>query len=75
MGHKGRKSYLHELMDMTADHLVRRCAGNLLHLPKGKEFVNTIYGRLCIRLDARSDLLFPLASYLQPFKRTSYLLN
>ena len=75
MGHKGRKSYLHELMDMTADHLVRRCAGNLLHLPKGKEFVNTIYGRLCIRPDARSDLLFPLASYLQPFKRTSYLLN
>ena len=62
-------------MDMTADHLVRRGAGNLLHLPKGKELINTIYGRLCIRPDARSDLLFPFASYLQPFERASYLLD
>ena len=62
-------------MDMTADHLVRRGAGNLLHLPKSKELINTIYGRLCIRPDARSDLLFPFASYFQPFERTSYLLD
>ena len=70
-----RRDYLHELMDMTADHLMRRCARNLLHFPKGKEFISTIHGCLCIRLDARIDLLLPLASYLQPFKRTSYLLN
>ena len=74
-GNEGRKNYLHELMDMTANHLVGRCARNLLHFPKGKEFIDTIHGCLCIRPDARTDFLLPLASYLQPFKRMSYLLN
>ena len=49
-------------MDVTANHLVRRCARNLLHFPKGKEFIDTIHGRLSIRLDAGTDLLLPLAS-------------
>ena len=62
-------------MDMTVDHLMRRCARNLLHFPKSKEFINTIHSCFYIRPDARTDLLLPLASYLQPFKRTSYLLN
>ena len=70
-----RKKYLHELMDMTAHHLMRRCAGNLLHFPKGKKFICMIHGHLSIRPDARTNLLLPLASYLLPFKMTSYLLN
>ena len=60
MGHKGKKSYLHKLMDMTADHLIKRCAGNLLHLPEGKEFVNTIYDRLCIDQMLDPTFSFPL---------------
>ena len=70
-----RKKYLHEIVNMTAHHLVKRCAGNLLHFPRSKKFMGTIHGYLSIRPDAGTDLLLPLASHLLPFKRTSYLLN
>ena len=70
-----KKNYLHELVDMTTHHLVRRCAGDLLHLPRSKKFMGAIHGYLSIRPDAGTDLLLPLASHLLPFKRTSYLLN
>ena len=61
---KDRRYYLHELMDMTVDHLVRRSARNLLLLPKGEEFINTIHDCLCIRPDARADLLHHLFLFL-----------
>ena len=70
-----RKKYLHQLVDMMTYHLVRRCAGNLLHFPRSKKFMGAIHGYLSIRPDAGTELLLPLASYLLPFKRTSYLLN
>ena len=70
-----RKKYLHQLVDMTTHHLVRRCVGNLLHFPRSKKFMGAIHGHLNIKPDAGTDLLLPLASHLLPFKRTSYLLN
>ena len=72
---KDRKKYLHELVDMTTHHLVKRYAGNLLHFPRSKNFMGTIHGCLSIRPDAGTDLLLPLASHLLHLKRTSYLLN
>ena len=70
-----KKKYLHELVDMKTHHLVRRCAGNLLHFPRSKKFMGVIHGYLSIRPDAGTDLLLPLASHLLHLKRTSYLLN
>ena len=70
-----KKKYLHELVDMTTHHLVRRCAGNLFHFHRSKKFMGTIHDCLCIRPDARADLLLPLDSHLLLLKRTSYLLN
>ena len=70
-----RKKYLHQFVDMTTHHLVRRCARNLLHFPKSKKFMGAIHGYLSIKPDAGTNLLLPLASHLLPFKRTSYLLN
>ena len=70
-----KKKYLHELVDMTTHHLVRRCAGNLLHFHRSKKFMGTIHGCLSIRPDAGADLLLLLASHLLLLKRTSYLLD
>ena len=72
-----RKKYLHlhELVDMTTHHLVRRYAGNLLHFPKGKKFMGTIHGCLNISPDTGTNLLIPLASHLLLLKRMSYLLD
>ena len=70
-----RKKYLHELVDMMTHHLVRRCAGNLLHFPKGKKFMGTIYGCLSIRPDVRTNFLLSFTSHLLLLQRTSYLLN
>ena len=70
-----KKKYLHELVDMTTHHLVRRCAGNLFHFHRSKKFMGTIHDCLCIRPDTGADLLLPLDSHLLLLKRTSYLLN
>ena len=59
-----KKNYLHELVDMTTHHLVRRYAGNLLHFPRSKKFMGTVHDCLNIRSDAGTNLLLPLTSHL-----------
>ena len=69
------KKYLHELVDMTTHHLVRRYAGNLLHFPRSKKVMGTIHSCLSISPDTGTDLLLLLASHLLLLKRTTYLLD
>ena len=70
-----KKNYLHELVDMTTHYLVRKYTGNLLHFPRGKKFMGTIYGCLSIRLDVGTNFLLSFASHLLLLQRTSYLLD
>ena len=67
--------HLHELVNVTAHHLVRRNARNFPHLPGGKELVGTVHGRLDVRPNAGTNFLFPLARHFLLLERTSHLLN
>ena len=68
---KDKKNYLHKLVDMTTHYLVRRYTGNLLHFPKGKKFMGTIYGCLSIRPDVRTNFLLSFTSHLLLLDRKS----